>query len=108
MTTAMAAIEPHDGFWYEARRYCDERDLGPETVEKVANALRCEAYRDAIQPFLKIKSDLMLGKIPKITFHPDGRIESVYDWTEEEKKAFAQVDEMIADVARRHGLSVQE
>lgn len=105
---ATMAMKEMDGFWYEARRYCDERDLPPESVEKVAHALRTEAFRTAIQPYLKIKSDLMLCKIPKMTLHPDGRFESVYEWTEEEKKAFAQVDELVADVARRHGLAPQE
>jgi hypothetical protein len=97
-----------DGFWHEARRYCDERDLPPESVEKVAHALRSEAFRNAIQPFLKIKSDLMRVKVPKVTLHPDGRFESVYEWTDVEKKAFAQVDELVADVAKRHGLAPQE
>lgn len=105
---ATMAMTPYDDFWYEARRFCDERDLPDEKVEMIAHALRVEAYRTAIQPFLKIKSDIMLGKIPKMTLHPDGRLESVYEWTEEEKKAFAQVDELIADVAKRHGLSLQE
>lgn len=105
---ATMAMTPHDDFWYEARRYCDERDLPPESVEKVAHALRSEAFRTAIQPFLKIKSDLMRVKIPKMTLHPDGRFESIYEWTEEEKKAFAQVDELVADMAKRHGLAPQE
>lgn len=105
---ATMAMKEMDGFWYEARRYCDERDLPPESVEKIAHALRVEACRTAIQPFLKIKSDIMLGKVPKMTLHPDGRLESVYEWTEEEKKAFAQVDELIADMVRRYGLSPQQ
>jgi hypothetical protein len=105
---ATMAMKEMDGFWYEARRYCDERDLPPESVEKVADALRSEAFRTTIQPFLKIKSDLMRFKAPKMTLHPDGRFESVYEWTEEEKKAFAKVDELVADVAKRYGLAPQE
>ena len=102
---AIMAIQQPDSFWYEARRYCDEHDLGPESVEKIAQALRCEAYRDAIQPLIKLKTDFYLAKIPRIIRHADGRIESIYDWSEEERKAFAQVDALIADVARRQGLT---
>lgn len=105
---ATMAMQEMDSFWYEARRYCDERDLSPATVEKVAHALRYEAFRTAIQPYLKIKSDLMLVKVPKMTLYPDGRFESVYEWTDEEKKAFAQVDDLVADAARRCGLAPQE
>lgn len=106
--SATMAMQEMDGFWFEARRYCDECDLPAQSVEKIAHALRSEAFRDAIQPFLKIKADLMRFKVPKMTIYPDGRFESVYEWTEEEKKAFAQVDELIADMVQRYGLAPQE
>jgi hypothetical protein len=108
MTTAMAAIKQSDGFWWEARRFCDERDLSDDKVEQIAHALRHEAFMTAIQPFLKIKTDMMMIKGPKMTLYPDGRFESVYEWTEEENKVLAQVDELIADAAKRHGLAPQE
>lgn len=105
---AMQALRPPDSFWYEARRYCDERELGPESLEQIAHALRFRAYQDAIQPYVSLKMRLFRFKMPRYIRHADGRIETIVEWTEEEQKAMATIDELIAAEARHLGLAPQE
>jgi hypothetical protein len=100
---AMQAIT-RDAYWYEARRICDERDLEPESLEKIAHVLRFQAFQGAIQPFIRMKCRLMNLKMPKRTIYADGRSETEYEWTEDEKALLAQIDELIAAEAKRLGL----
>jgi hypothetical protein len=100
---AMQAIT-RDAYWFEARRICDERDLEPGSVERIAHALRWRAYQDAIQPYIKLKCRLFNFKMPKYILHSDGHSETVVEWTEDEKATLAQIDELIAAEAKRLGL----
>lgn len=105
----MNAIQPmmYDRFPSMARALCDERGWDTvEQFEKVQHHLRWSAYQEAIRPFIKLRCDLMRFKIPKMTIHSDGQMETVYEWTEEEKKQQAQLDELIAYEAQRVGLPV--
>jgi hypothetical protein len=106
--TATVAWIGHDSFWFEARRICDERELEPDSLEKIAHALRWRAYQDAIQPYIRLKCRLFNFKMPKYILHADGRSETIVEWTEDEKATLAQIDELIAAEAKRYGLAPQE
>jgi hypothetical protein len=95
-----------DAYWFEARRICDERELEPESFEKVHHYLRFRAFQDAIQPFIRMKCRLLNLKMPKRIIYADGHSETEYEWTEDEKALLAQIDELIAVEASRLGLTL--
>jgi hypothetical protein len=102
---AIESISRYDSFSAKARAVCHERGWNTlKDLEKVEHYLRWRAYQEAIQPFVKIRLKLMAFKIPKHIVHSDGRMETAFEWTDEEKKAQAQIDELIAAEARRVGL----
>lgn len=106
---AVEAITQPDHFRWEALRICDERDLGPECVDRIAHSLRLQAFQEAIRPYQKIRADVYLYKNPKRFRLASGALmEPIYEWTDEEKKLFSQVDEVIAYIASRYGLTLQE
>jgi DNA replication initiation complex subunit (GINS family) len=79
-----------------------------DDLARVSHGLRFHAYQEAIRPFVKIRMDLFAVKMPKYIMHADGRMETEYEWTEEEKKMNAQIDELIHAEAVRVGLANQE
>lgn len=93
------------GFYHEARRICDERELPPEALPNIEAALRHRAFMGEIQPFLRLKSRVAIGAMPQWVRHADGRIEAVGDGlSDEQRKTLAAIDALIADIARQHGL----
>lgn len=108
MNTAIEAIKP-DHFRWEALRICGERDLSLECVGRIAHSLRLQAFQEAIRPYQKIRADVYLYKNPKRFRLTNGTLmEPIYEWTDEEKKLFSQVDEVIAYIASQYGLTLQE
>ena len=99
-------FEALDSFDLKARAICTERGwTSAEDLARVSHGLRFHAYQEAIRPFVKIRADLLTMKMPKYTRHADGRVEIEYEWTEEEKKINAKVDELIHAEAARVGLA---
>ena len=101
---AVDAIQ-RDSFYWEACRICDELGVGPESLPSIERRVRYRAYQEAIRPHIRLKTKMFSLKMPKYLIHADGRSEAVYEWTEEEKKAIAQIDELMAAEARRCGLT---
>lgn len=89
-------------FYHHARRYLRERDpLAYETanvkeIEHVADALRYEAFLEAIQPYLKQKERL-LSDFYSLQTRPAAPMP---DWLRE---ALAEWDTMIKAVAKEFG-----
>jgi hypothetical protein len=89
-------------YYHHAQRYLRERDpVAYETatvkeIEHIANMLRYEAYREAIQPYLKQKERL-LSDFYSLQAQPNTPMP---DWLREN---LAEWDSMIADVAREFG-----
>lgn len=108
MTTSIAAALRLDGYWFEALRVCDERGWPHERAERLAHHLRYSGFREAIQPFLRAKSEFYWCKIPKLILHSDGRLEQIYVLNEVEKQLLAEVEEAILGVARSFGLTPPE
>lgn len=101
---AMQAIS-RDACYYEALRYCDRHEITDrESFARVEHSIRWNAFHEAIQPFIKMKCQLFNFKMPKYILHADGRCETIVEWTEDEKKTLAQIDELIAAEAKRLGL----
>ena len=92
-------------FYHHARRYLREHDpMGYETmrreqIEHVADALRYEAFREATQPYRRVK-EKVLGDFYKLQANP---VVVLPDWLREQ---LAELDKGIASVARDFGFEV--
>lgn len=89
----------------EARRICDERGwTSMDDLRKVADALRYEAFRDAIQPYIRIKCTVhSLTPLKRVTIGADGLGEEEYEYSPTALETLKLADEMIAGVAKRFG-----
>lgn len=89
-------------FYHHARRYLKERDpvayatASVRQIEHVANALRHEAFREAVQPYQAQKERLLIEFYSR-QVRPEAPMP---DWLRE---AVAEWDAMIAGVAREFG-----
>lgn len=89
-------------FYHHARRYLKER--GPaayeratrEEIEHIADALRYEAFREQIQPYLKAKEKL-LNDFYSLQVQPSA------PWPEWLREYLAEWDVMIQAVAKEFG-----
>lgn len=104
---AMQAIT-RDACYFEALRYCDRHEItDPESFARIEHSIRFRAFEEAIQPFIQMKCGLFNFKMPKRILHTDGRSETIVEWTDDEKKTLAQIDDLIAAEAKRLGLPDQ-
>jgi hypothetical protein len=89
-------------FYHHARRYLREHDpIGYETmrheqIERMADALRYEAFREHAQPYQRIKQKL-LGDFYNLQVRPNVPLP---EWLTDQ---LAELDTMIASVAREFG-----
>lgn len=89
----------------EARRICDARGwMSMDDLRKVADALRYQSFRDAIQPYIRIKCSVHnLTPLKRVTIGADGLGEAEYEYSPTALETLKLADEMIAGVAKRFG-----
>jgi len=108
MTDAMIPPVARDHYYYEALRFCDERDIPHDCAESIAYSMRHRAFMEAVQPYLKVRTDVLglaTRVVTKIIFHKNGRTDTVWpDLSEEQKALLAKMDEIIAYTARQYGV----
>lgn len=107
MTTAIKARQftPElDRIYTDARWYCDKHRVESEDgFRQVMGWLAHKAFRDAIEPLLKMKCQITALHIPQYVLHADGKFESIpQEFSPEEQKLWDQLDEMIANEAKRY------
>lgn len=89
-------------FYHHARRYLRERGGAAyeratrEEIEHIANALRYEAFREEIQPYLKIEEKL-LGDFYSLQVNP---CTPPPEWLQDQ---LAELDTMISAVGKEFG-----
>jgi hypothetical protein len=90
----------------DALRYCDKRGLLEDRhLQEAMAAMAHKAFRNAVEPYIKAKVDLMACGIGMVRVHADGTIEHVPEPLQPEaKKLWDQLDEMIANEAARYKL----
>ena len=64
-------------------------------------------YIQAIKPYTDMMHAIYSVVMPKIMVHTDGRVEYHHDFTDEQKETLRLIDEGIAQVQRRMGLTPQ-
>lgn len=108
---ALATIERDwelTSIYGEARRICEAagRD-DQESLTTVEMSLRCRAFRQRIEPFMKTKASLHALQMPApIILHPDGKIETVRrPLTDDERKIIGICNELIVDAAKHYKLN---
>lgn len=91
----------------KARWICDKQGITDEDgYLRTLAAITHEEYMHRIQPLLDMKSRVLMFKLPRYLVHTDGRFEAMpIEYTPEETKFLAQVDELIAGVARELGFA---
>lgn len=91
----------------KARWICDKRGITDEDgYLRTLAAITHEEYMHRIQPLLDMKSRVLMFKLPHYLVYPDGRFDAMpIKYTPEEAKFLAQVDELIAGVARELGFT---
>lgn len=90
----------------DARLYCLRHGIDDvEGYQRVLASMTHREFMDRIQALIEAKSRVLMFKLPRYLVHADGRVEALpIDYTPEETKFLAQVDELIAGVARELGL----
>ncbi|MDQ0571466.1 hypothetical protein QFZ42_003300 [Variovorax paradoxus] len=109
MTTAIKVSQftPElDRIYSDARWHCDKYGVESEAgFRQVMGVMAHKAFRNAIEPFLKMKCQITALHIPRYVLHADGKFESLpQELSPEEKKLWDQLDEMIANEASRYKL----
>jgi hypothetical protein len=110
MTTAIKAHQSTpelDRIYTDALWYCDKHGIESEDgFRQVMRVMAHGAFRNAIEPFLKMKAQIAALHIPRYALHADGKFESVpQELSPEEKKLWGQLNELIANEATRYGQS---
>lgn len=94
----------------EALRYCDQHEIRDyDSFQRIAASMRHQAFLRAIEPLNAMKRHwLSTCLLPNaMLLHADGRVDHLpVELPPKIKKAFAELDEMIAIEAKRWGLSV--
>lgn len=95
-----------DEIHHRARRICLERGMTTlADLQLIDTAIRVRRYHDAIEPFIKMKVDMLMVKLPRITLFADGKMETNFDWTPAELETIKELDRCIAYEATRLGLN---
>lgn len=87
--TAMQVLETRQPFYWQARRYCEDRDLGPESLPSVAHYLAVQSFHERAKPWVDAKArwfNLSMQPPPPETY--------------------AAIDEVIKAIAKECGLEV--
>ena len=106
--TMAAALTPERGRIYAEAKRIARRDgiTNPETFATLFQSLCYEEWRRAVEPWFKLKSDVMATRIPRVSLIiGDGSVQFEYEpLSPELQQAFDRLDEAIRNEALRYGL----
>lgn len=91
-----------DRFRDEARAICAERDMPPESVEKVRASLIHRACVDECAPFMKHITSIYALAMPTYILHADGRLETGDGLTDELREIVVECRAHIAQIHHRY------
>lgn len=107
---AVSSFTPEQGRLYAEAKRIARRDgiTNPETFTILFQSLCYEEWRRVIEPWFKLKADVIGARIPsKMWFTGDGPMQVEYEPISPElQQALDQVDEAIKSEARRYGLQL--
>lgn len=101
---ASIAIDETPPLYWEARMYCEERDIPAEDLEKVRVMLAFEEFRRRIEPYHRVAARLMASKSSRWISSGDGFVRG--DISLETDKVLKAVQDAIDVEAARLWLTV--
>jgi len=88
-----------------------ERDFDAEMAHRGSKSaverlvMREQECKKHIARYTQIKVDMMNISLPEIIVWPDGKVETKYNWTPEQEKTLALVDEAIERIIKSYGFT---